>query len=111
LLVPPIDRAAAIKRLGGNATEYDNLLRMWLQLAPAELQSLAEAIARGDARAVERLAHKLKGMSAFVGAECARQVALRLELMGRAGELHEAPAALVELEGELRRAVGFAGRG
>ena len=105
----PLERAAAIERLDGNTAEYEHLLRIWLADAPGMVTALSEAVERAEARAVEQLAHRLKGMSAFVGAEGVRRVALSLELIGRRGRLAEAPAALADLEAELRRVQEFVG--
>ncbi len=93
-----LDRLDALARLNGNVEEYENLLQLWLELAPEEAGRLAGALAEGDAGALERAAHKLKGMSAFVGAQAVRQAALDLEVMGRTGDLAAAPAALSELQ-------------
>jgi HPt (histidine-containing phosphotransfer) domain-containing protein len=106
----PIDRASALERLGGNVTQYDTLLRLWLHNAPPEIERLAQATERGDSRVLESAAHKLKGMSAYVGAEGVRQAALRMELLGRSGELSEAPAALAKLQQEFKRAAELAAR-
>ena len=106
----PIDRATALERLGGNVTQYEALLRLWLQNAPPEIERLVQVIERGDGRAIEGTAHKLKGMSAYVGAEGVRQAALRLELLGHNGDLAEAPDALAKLQEEFKRAVELATR-
>jgi CheY-like chemotaxis protein len=107
----PLERAAALQRLDGNAAEYEHLLSIWLADTPALLAALSEAIQRDEARAVEQLAHKLKGMSASVGAEGVRRAALNLELIGRRARLAEAPAALAQLEGEFRRVREFVEQG
>jgi HPt (histidine-containing phosphotransfer) domain-containing protein len=103
----PINRAEAIERLDTDAANYDALLRLWLQKAPPEIARLAEAVEHGEARAVGTVAHKLKGACAYVGAERMRQIAQRLEAIGRSGQLCEAPAALAELEREFKRAAEF----
>src|SRR5262249_62126849 len=59
------------------------------------------APAAGAPPAVKRVAHTLKGAVAIFGARRSTAAALRLEGMGRAGELKEAPGALAELRQSL----------
>ena len=51
-----------------------------------------------DAAALLETAHALRGSVANFGATRAVEAALKLELMGKAGELTEAPAALGDLQ-------------
>jgi HPt (histidine-containing phosphotransfer) domain-containing protein len=49
------------------------------------------------------VAHTLKGSTAYLGATAASAAAQRLELIGKAGDLAAAPAALQGLEGDIQR--------
>ena len=60
----------------------------------------------GDvALAVGRAAHKLKGGLLTIGAAAAGDAALRLEKMGKGGDLSGAESALAKLNAELDRLV------
>ena len=59
------------------------------------------AIARGDGQALQRAAHSLKGTVRSFGAQAAGEAALRLEVMGRGGDLTQAAPACAELEQEV----------
>jgi HPt (histidine-containing phosphotransfer) domain-containing protein len=52
------------------------------------------------------MAHTIKGAVSTFGAQRAWDAALRIETLGRNGDLREAPAALVELQEALQRLEG-----
>ena len=61
---------------------------------PQQIAVVRAALASGDARAVERSAHRLKGIALGVGARALADVAETLELAGRARDLaRETPGA------------------
>ncbi len=63
--------------------------------------SIRQSIARGDGKALERAAHSVKGAVSSFGAQAAREAALKLEGIGRSGDLTHAAAAWAELESEI----------
>jgi CheY-like chemotaxis protein/HPt (histidine-containing phosphotransfer) domain-containing protein len=70
------------------------------------LQEIRDGIARGEARAVERAAHRLKGSLGLVGTaagDAAGVAAATLEAMCRAGDLHAAGQVLRDLEGKVAK--------
>jgi CheY-like chemotaxis protein/HPt (histidine-containing phosphotransfer) domain-containing protein len=65
---------------------------------------IGAALARRDADAMARAAHRLRGTAGLFAAERARELAALLERLGREGELGEpAGRALVELKAEIAR--------
>src|SRR5262249_1948141 len=56
-----LDRALALSRVGGDAELLKEIAMLFLEEYPRVLDELRNAIARGDARSVERTAHGLKG--------------------------------------------------
>ena len=73
-------------------------------LETPELQSaIHESITRQDGRALEMAAHSMKGAVSSFGAQAAREAALKLEVMGREGDLTQATLASAELEREIAR--------
>jgi PAS domain S-box-containing protein len=97
------DREAALERVGGDRALLRELIDMFQAEVPGWLAGLNEAIERGDAPTVKRLAHTLKGAVSTFAAATAVAAALRLEEIGRSGELAEAPAARQELRQALDR--------
>jgi PAS domain S-box-containing protein len=67
---------------------------------PKLLRVIRQALAAGDAAALHRAAHTLKGSIRYFGAQLAFDCAFRLEQMGQHGRLDEAPAMLQCLERE-----------
>ena len=99
----PLDTAELMRRVGGDVALMKELVGVYLDTCPARLAELREAVARRDARAVQRAAHTLKGMVGQLGASAAYEAALRLETLGRARELSETETACAALEMALER--------
>jgi len=99
----PIDTASALARVGGNVELLKELVALFLKDLPALLTNLREAVVAGDAKAIERAAHKLKGSVGNFSAHPAFGAALKLEILGRDGRLSEAERVYAELEKEIER--------
>ncbi|HLJ16333.1 MAG TPA: ATP-binding protein, partial [Bryobacteraceae bacterium] len=98
-----LDQAVALSRMGGDQQLLREVAKLFLDDYPKLLATIQQAIRRGDARVLERSAHTLKGSVANFGApECVRS-ALRLEMIGRGGDLRESSAVLGRLESALAR--------
>jgi PAS domain S-box-containing protein len=96
------DLKGLLERLDQDRDLLAELAELFLSEAPALLEAVRAAVARGDAQAVDRAAHKLKGSVGNFGASETQEAALALELMGRAGDLGGAPAALDRLDRALQ---------
>jgi len=99
----PIDTASALARVGGDVEVLKEVAAVFLEELPESLRSLREAVTAGDAHAIERAAHKLKGSVGNFAAHPAFEAALKLEVLGRDGNLSEAEPAYLELEKEIIR--------
>lgn len=66
--------------------------------------ALQASAAAGDAQAIERDAHALKGIAGTIGAHAVCDLALRLEQIGREGRSQDAAPLVTELEPALGRA-------
>ena len=84
-------------REGWEAVE--DLIEAFLEDAPTGIATLRDAVDRGDAAAVRRLAHSLRSNGATFGAQAFAEVCRELEALGRQDELDGAPA-LVERAAE-----------
>lgn len=71
--------------------------------SPLQLAQLREAISRRDSKAVEQLAHLIKGTAVNFGASATAAAAERLETLGRLNDLTMAGAACDSLEFEMGR--------
>jgi HPt (histidine-containing phosphotransfer) domain-containing protein len=89
--------------VGGDLHLLRKLADLFLVDRPRVLGEIRDAIARGDAPRLRIAAHTLKGAVGNLGACAAFEAALKLEMMGRAGDLCSAAGALAALEDTLDR--------
>jgi PAS domain S-box-containing protein len=99
----PVDWAAALEHLGGDPGLLRDLIGLFLAEYPEWLAQARRAAAAGDAAALKRAAHNLKGSMAHFGAHEAFEAARKLEIMGRDGILGGAVEACAELTRQLER--------
>ncbi len=76
---------------------------MFLGECPRQMDALRQAVAAGDAKAVEQAAHLLRGSVGNFAATEATASAARLEAFGRSGDLSLATGALRTLEAAIGR--------
>lgn len=84
---PILDRTTAMARVGGDADLLRELAVLFIEEYPVRMDELRSALERGDADAVERTAHSLKGAVANFGAQAAVEAALRIEQCGKSRQL------------------------
>lgn len=94
----PWSKEVALERIGGDEELLRELCQIFLGEYPKLLDKVREAIAAGNADAVQRAAHSLKGEVSYLGAPSATEIARLLEDMGRAKDLSRAPETLISLE-------------
>jgi HPt (histidine-containing phosphotransfer) domain-containing protein len=94
-----LDKLRSLQRKG-RPDVVSKVIRTYLGHAPLLLDSLRDAVARGDASAIEHAAHSLKSSSSNVGALTLSRLCAELEEMGRCERLTQATsmASTIELE-------------
>lgn len=97
------DRNIALERAGGDEELLREIAEIYLAEYPPLLEGIRSAVDAGDADALQRSAHTLKGSLATMGAEPGAALALSLESQGRENHLQSAAAVLLRLEEELAR--------
>ena len=95
------NKAEALRRIEGDEELLQEMCQLFLEESPKLLQKLQQAVAAGDADAIVRAAHSLKGESSCLSAAGTSQAARRLEVMGRNQDLARARDTLAELEREV----------
>jgi len=101
---PPVfDQRAALEQVDGDEQLLNELMALFQQEGARMLGEVRAAITQGDAGALRRAAHSLKGSAGSVGARLTVEAAQRLETIGTQGDLAEAATALTDLERELDR--------
>jgi CheY-like chemotaxis protein/HPt (histidine-containing phosphotransfer) domain-containing protein len=95
-----IDADALRVLVDGNTQLLRELVALYVEDCPRLLVEIREAVARGDAAALQMAAHTLKGSAGSLRAHRTAEAALQLEMMGRAATLDGAADALTVLERE-----------
>jgi two-component system, sensor histidine kinase and response regulator len=98
-----IDHAALLAGVDGDRRLLRELIHLFLADCPQGLAKIKDAIRCGDARALGRAAHTLKGSVGNFARKSAFAAAQRLEIMGRDGNLDNAGEVFRTLESELAR--------
>jgi two-component system, sensor histidine kinase and response regulator len=107
---PPVPRmlelSTLLARFEGDRELMGELATIFLEDYPARLAAVQSAVEQRDAVALQGAAHALKGSAGNFGAQAAVEAALRLETMGRQGELTEIESAFAELERTMTQFTG-----
>jgi two-component system sensor histidine kinase/response regulator len=100
-----VDLDTALARLGGDQQLLDSVVRMFLEECPSLIASLRAAVLQRDAKLLELAGHTLRGLVANFGAANVCELAFKLELMGKEGNLAESESVTAALEAELNRVI------
>ena len=110
LVIPPlpaeaacIDWQAAWANMEGDRELMSELARLFLDELPQQMDDIHAAAKELHSKDLERHAHRLKASLGNFAAPPALAAALRLEKIGRAGDLDQAPQALGVLDHEVQR--------
>ncbi len=97
------DRAVLYERLANDEELMREMLALFLEEAPANLDSLRHSLAEGDAPVSCRHAHSLSGAAANVAAEALRVAAENAEKAASDGDLPRVGGLVGEIEVEFER--------
>jgi signal transduction histidine kinase/DNA-binding response OmpR family regulator/HPt (histidine-containing phosphotransfer) domain-containing protein len=99
----PFSHGEAMAQLGGESQLFREMVGFFfsdgLKLMP-EIRAAAEA---GDAAAVARKVHRLKGTLLYLGAKAASEAVARVEALGRSGDLTDTARAVRSMDMEVTR--------
>jgi two-component system sensor histidine kinase/response regulator len=98
-----LNENALMAHVGGDEQLLRELVALFLEDLPEQLAAVRKAVRRQDARALSSAAHALKGALSHFAARDTFESALRLERMGRSGDLDEAEEAFARLKDEVRQ--------
>jgi len=108
-----LNEVEILERLGGDCQLLGYLCDMALTELPRMMQFLAEAVETGDANAVHRAAHRLKGSLSVFGEGPHFHDCLTIEAIALKSDLSRIPEIMSSLERhleQLRTAVAVLGR-
>lgn len=95
------DRARVLDFAAGDKAFLDNLIALFSDTSPRQLEAIRAAITAQDGKALHRAAHQLKGSVSNFGAGTAVALAAKLETQGATHDMGESPATLEALEAEV----------
>lgn len=87
----------ALQRLGGDRQLFLELVQIFLEDAPSQMQLLGNAVAAGNCGDAEHAAHRLKGDLGYLGAVELADCARKLEDAAHNENVNDAEAALITL--------------
>ncbi len=87
--------------------DFPALVSTYVQDSAVRVQDMQAALARGDAEALRKSVHSLKGASANLGLEVLTDLCRELEEMVMAGKVDGGEALLQRITGEQQRAVSL----
>jgi len=93
-------------RLGGDADLARELVDIFLVEYPVLVQAIRTAVDHGDAPAIRRAAHALRGAITNFIDDGPTETALAIERAGESSRLDDVPALVRQLEGEIHSLAG-----
>ena len=103
-----LDFEQLLARCMGNIEFMERVLSRFREHFGEDLAELEEGLDATDGGQIARVAHRLKGASANVGAAGLRERAAEIERLGRARRFSEIPPCVDQLRGEWDRFVSSA---
>jgi CheY-like chemotaxis protein len=97
------DKKAALNQVDGDIELFKEIAGIFIEDSKKQLEEINQAITSGDTKALERAAHTLKGAVGNFAAKGAFEAALKLEMIGREGDLTSAGEVYSVLEKEIIR--------
>ncbi|MCX5874657.1 MAG: response regulator [Deltaproteobacteria bacterium] len=96
-----VDKAQLLARVGCDVALLRELVDLFLDTGGGMLSHVEHSVRQGNAEAIERAAHAIKGAVGNFAADRAFEAALKLETMGREGTLKHTDRAFKDLEREI----------
>jgi HPt (histidine-containing phosphotransfer) domain-containing protein len=91
IVQPQWDPTEALQRASGNEPLLRQLVRIFVEETPKQMENLRNAIDSADAKTVEETAHRLRGELNYFGLSSTAHEARELERLGREHNLRSAP--------------------
>jgi CheY-like chemotaxis protein/HPt (histidine-containing phosphotransfer) domain-containing protein len=100
---PAFDRQLALEYTDGSEELLAQVIQIYLTEGPVRRDELWSGLEREDRQVVERAAHRLKGALGTLGATIASDMAQRIEVLAKDGDLALASGAFTYLDAEMTR--------
>jgi two-component system sensor histidine kinase/response regulator len=96
-----LDMAAALERVDGDRALFEELARLFADESSDNIARIRQGMKTGDARAIEMLAHKIKGAASSLGSPMVSEAASDLEIQARTGQVGNADPLVENLKRQL----------
>jgi two-component system sensor histidine kinase/response regulator len=97
------DKSGLLDRLGGDEVFLREILGMFLDDAPNQIERMQKQLKEGDLSGLELQAHSLKGAAMNIGGNGLQKAAFELEVAARNRELARARGLMAEILKEFKR--------
>lgn len=97
----PVDIKSAMSRFNNNKEFFKEMVREFLNYVPEQIRALGKAAKSGDAAAVQKNAHSIKGAAGNLSATRVFSTAISIEKMGRDGDISDVPSLIAKLKSEI----------
>ncbi|MDZ7260972.1 MAG: response regulator [candidate division KSB1 bacterium] len=97
------NRSELLERLGGDEEFLKELIEIFLQDVPVQIEKLQQALKDSNATVVERIGHTIKGACANVEARALKEVAFEIEKSGRDRKLDRVYPLVEQLTQDFQR--------
>ena len=97
------NRQALLQRVEGDEELLEEMLDIFLEYTPPQLEEIRQAIQTGDAPGLQGRAHSIKGAAASISAEAVQEAAGQLEQAGKNRDLGQAGGLFEALSREFSR--------
>ncbi|MEA2084806.1 MAG: response regulator [Thermodesulfobacteriota bacterium] len=104
------DRTALLNRLSGDEEFCREIIGIFFQDVPGQIESLEDAVKKSDTALIQFQAHSLKGASGNFGAAALQEAALELEKAGKSGDMTRANEMFDAVKEEFERLKGVVSR-
>jgi len=103
-----LDVARALAQMGGDKGVLREVLDIFVDFAPVQLEKLQDGLRDGDKACIKLAAHTLKGAAANIIAEGVRKAAEEIENMADSDDFESIKSKVVSLENEISKVVEMA---
>ncbi len=100
------DRKSLLARLGADEDLFREVVRLFLDQAPVQLENLRRSLAEENMERAALESHTIKGMAANISADRMRSSARRIEAAVGSGKVAEARVGLADLESAFHHFLG-----
>lgn len=98
-----LDSSKGLLSTGGDVELLAELVSMFLNIVPDQVEELGDAVGAGDTLRIRRIAHNIKGSAAALGAVRIQQSATLLETCARENDLADATTLIRSIAEQIDR--------